>query len=176
MGKAWHKHVARSSGSNPTSSRSTTSTAPGTARSKQPTTDSSRCEQAHTPRNMTPPPQPLPRSSTDTAAVSSTTAAAGSACTGDTAAANKRVSSAGVAGARVSTVGDPVSRNPAGMRLPPPRLQAPSEQELSALPLPSLPELLDLSHEPAKVLQARLERVWGVLGVPPEQQMEMVLR
>jgi hypothetical protein len=43
------------------------------------------------------------------------------------------------------------------------------------VPLPSLPQLLDLSHEPAKVLQARLARVWAVLEVPPEQQMDMVL-
>ncbi|WIA22027.1 hypothetical protein OEZ85_004377 [Tetradesmus obliquus] len=39
----------------------------------------------------------------------------------------------------------------------------------------SLPPLLDLSHEPAKVLQARLARVWAVLAVPAEQQMAMVL-
>jgi hypothetical protein len=38
-----------------------------------------------------------------------------------------------------------------------------------------MPPLLDLSHEPAKVLQARLGRVWAVLEVPPEQQMDMVL-
>jgi hypothetical protein len=42
--------------------------------------------------------------------------------------------------------------------------------------MPSLSQLLDLSHEPVKVLQARLERVWEVLGVPAEQQLDMVLR
>jgi hypothetical protein len=56
-----------------------------------------------------------------------------------------------------------------------PCLQAPTADELASVPLPSLPELLDLSHEPAKVLQARLARVWAVLKVPPEQQMDMVL-
>lgn len=58
----------------------------------------------------------------------------------------------------------------------PPQLQPPSVAEVSALPMPSLPQLLDLSHEPVKVLQARLERVWEVLGTPPEQQLDMVLR
>lgn len=62
-----------------------------------------------------------------------------------------------------------------GMRLTAPRLQVPTEVA-AAVPLPSLPELLDLSHEPAKVLQARLQRVWNVLDTPPEQQMGMVLR
>lgn len=75
-----------------------------------------------------------------------------------------------------AAAGNPASRAPAGMRLPPPRLQAPTAQEVEALPLPSLPHLLDLSHDPAKVLQARLERVWGVLGMTPQQQLDMVLR
>jgi hypothetical protein len=55
-------------------------------------------------------------------------------------------------------------------------LQQPGAAELAELPLPCLPQLLDLSHEPVKVLQARLERVWGVLGTPPEQQLGMVLQ
>jgi hypothetical protein len=42
--------------------------------------------------------------------------------------------------------------------------------------MPSLPQLLDLSHEPVKVLQARLEQVWAILGTPAEQQLDMVLR
>jgi hypothetical protein len=62
------------------------------------------------------------------------------------------------------------------MKVPPPQLLPPSAAEVSALPMPSLPQLLDLSHEPVKVLQARLERVWEVLGIPPEQQLDMVLR
>jgi hypothetical protein len=62
------------------------------------------------------------------------------------------------------------------MKATPPQLQRPSASEVSALPMPSLPQLLDLSHEPVKVLQARLERVWDVLGVPAEQQLDMVLR
>jgi hypothetical protein len=35
--------------------------------------------------------------------------------------------------------------------LPVPCLQAPTADELASVPLPSLPELLDLSHEPAAV-------------------------
>lgn len=62
------------------------------------------------------------------------------------------------------------------MKATPPQLQAPSVSEVSALPMPSLPQLLDLSHEPVKVLQARLERVWEVLRVFPEQQLDMVLK
>ena len=57
-----------------------------------------------------------------------------------------------------------------------PRLQVPTLQEVDAVPLPVLPPLLDLCHEPAKVLQARLVRVWSILGVAPPQQMAMVLR
>lgn len=62
------------------------------------------------------------------------------------------------------------------MKVPPPQLQPPTQAEVAALPMPSLPQLLDLSHEPVKVLQARLERVWEVLGVPADQQLDMVLR
>lgn len=69
------------------------------------------------------------------------------------------------------------TRLPAAMKvLPCPRLLDPTEEELASLPMPSLPVLLDLSHDPVKVLHARLERVWAVLGTPPEQQMDMVLR
>jgi hypothetical protein len=57
-----------------------------------------------------------------------------------------------------------------------PQLQQPSEAEVAALPMPSLPLLLDLSHEPVKVLQARLERVWEALGIPADQQLDMVLK
>lgn len=67
-------------------------------------------------------------------------------------------------------------RVPAGMMLSAPRLQAPTAQELAALPMPSLPALLDLSCEPAKLLHARLERVWQLLGWQAEEQMDMVLR
>lgn len=68
------------------------------------------------------------------------------------------------------------SRLPPPMKVPPPQLQAPTRAEVAVLPMPSLPQLLDLSHEPVKVLQARLERVWEVLGVPAETQLDMVLR
>jgi len=57
-----------------------------------------------------------------------------------------------------------------------PRLQAPSTGEVEAVPLPQLPQLLNLSHEPSKVLQARLVRMWGILGWEAPQQMAMVLR
>jgi len=63
------------------------------------------------------------------------------------------------------------------MRLAAPQLADPSGAEVATIPLPCLPPLLDLScSEPAKVLQRRLERVWGVLRVPAEQQMGLVLR
>jgi hypothetical protein len=52
----------------------------------------------------------------------------------------------------------------------------PSGEEVEGVPLPALPPLLDLSCEPAKVLQARLVRVWAILGVAPAAQMDMVLR
>lgn len=68
------------------------------------------------------------------------------------------------------------SRLPPPMKFPPPQLQPPSAAEVAVLPMPSLPQLLDLSHEPAKVLQARLERVWETLGTLPEQQLDMVLK
>jgi len=68
------------------------------------------------------------------------------------------------------------SRLPPPMKLSPPTLQQPTAAEVGALPMPSLPQLLDLSHEPVKVLQARLERVWDALGIPAEQQLDMVLR
>lgn len=68
------------------------------------------------------------------------------------------------------------SRLPPPMKLAPPTLQQPTAAELGALPMPSLPQLLDLSHEPVKVLQARLERVWDALGIPAEEQLDMVLR
>jgi hypothetical protein len=47
---------------------------------------------------------------------------------------------------------------------------------MAALPMPCLPALLDLSHEPGKVLQARLEHLWAALATPPDHQMAMVLR
>jgi hypothetical protein len=47
---------------------------------------------------------------------------------------------------------------------------------VEAVPLPQLPQLLNLSHEPSKVLQARLVRMWGILGWEAPQQMAMVLR
>jgi len=58
----------------------------------------------------------------------------------------------------------------------PPLLEPPTADELAAVPLPALPRILDLSHEPARVLQERLERVWGILGVPAAERMGMVPR
>ncbi|WIA42463.1 hypothetical protein OEZ86_008458 [Tetradesmus obliquus] len=77
------------------------------------------------------------------------------------------------AAARPSTPTDHAAESAVQQRLSP--AASPSADELAAVPLPSLPPLLDLSHEPAKVLQARLARVWAVLAVPAEQQMAMVL-
>jgi hypothetical protein len=68
------------------------------------------------------------------------------------------------------------NRLPPPTKVPLPQLQPPSAAAVAALPMPSLPQLLDLSHEPVKVLQARLERVWAILGTPAEQQLDMVLR
>jgi hypothetical protein len=63
------------------------------------------------------------------------------------------------------------------MRLAAPKLVNPTEAEVAAIPLPSLPQLLDLGCcQPAQVLQRRLERVWAALQVPAQQQMALVLR
>jgi hypothetical protein len=61
-------------------------------------------------------------------------------------------------------------------RAPPPPLEPPSPEELAAVPPPALPRILDVSREPARVLQVRLERVWGILGVPAAEGMAVVLR
>ncbi|KAF8063836.1 hypothetical protein HT031_003693 [Scenedesmus sp. PABB004] len=111
---------------------------------------------------MPPPPQPLAPGTAAAAAAES----AGPAAAGGGAACAPPRPDAAPAGP---------GRPPPGMRVPAPRLAAPSAAELASVPMPSLPALLDLSAEPARVLMARLERVWGALGTAPVQQMAMVL-
>uniref|UniRef100_A0A383V4W5 Uncharacterized protein n=1 Tax=Tetradesmus obliquus TaxID=3088 RepID=A0A383V4W5_TETOB len=152
MGKAWQR-TARSNQSN---ASSTSSTSRGSGQQSGAATN--RSNGGGTNRLLLPLPQPIAPGD----APSSTAAAASQArtsCAGSAAAPHDtQQSTQSTAAAAASN--SSAARLPAGFKAaPPPRLAAPSADELAAVPLPSLPPLLDLSHEPAKVLQARLARV-----------------
>lgn len=56
------------------------------------------------------------------------------------------------------------------------QLLSPSAAEMQQHPPPPFPAFVDVTHDAAAVLQARLERVWEVLDIPLAHRMDMVIR
>ncbi|KAF6260177.1 hypothetical protein COO60DRAFT_914142 [Scenedesmus sp. NREL 46B-D3] len=184
MGKAWQR-TARSNASAAGSSSNTSRTGgqqstAATNRSAGDSGSSRQQQQQQQQRVMLPPPIPVaPGEAPVGVARVSCGSAGGVARASSAATANpqqQRRTSQCTPPAADTSSSSSVGRPPAGFKVPAPRLQAPTADELAAVPLPSLPGLLDVGHEPAKLLQARLARVWAALQVPPAQQMDMVLR